>query len=124
MIIYNMYHECEYSLLDNNTLNNIKKNYKIINIDYFDYFQVYSKIFNDDYFKDNQKKVIINNMVNYYINNKNINIYTKTDYLCIEKEKICICNKNAENFRKIYDGLNYKQDNKYISWIKKQNEHF
>jgi len=50
-------------------------------------------------------------------------IYQKTDYLCSEKERICVCNFHAEDFRKIYSGINYKQGNKYISWIKKKN-HF
>jgi DNA-directed RNA polymerase beta subunit len=42
----------------------------------------------------------------------------KTDYLCNEKEKVCICNTHAEDFRKIYDGVYYKPDQKYISWFK------
>ena len=34
-----------------------------------------------------------------------------------------MCNINANNFRQIYDDINYK-DEIYISWIKKCNEPF
>ena len=58
-------------------------------------------------------------MTDFFINDKDKAIYEKTDYLCNEKERLCICNTNAENFRKIYDGINYKENKKYISWCKK-----
>uniref|UniRef100_A0A6C0HYE0 Uncharacterized protein n=1 Tax=viral metagenome TaxID=1070528 RepID=A0A6C0HYE0_9ZZZZ len=32
-----------------------------------------------------------------------------TDYLCNERERICICNTHAEDFRKIYEGINYRK---------------
>ena len=57
-------------------------------------------------------------MVEFYLNDKDKEIYKKTDYLCNEKEKLCICNTHADDFRKIYDGINYKQNIKYISWCK------
>jgi hypothetical protein len=47
----------------------------------------------------------VNNMLSYYLNHPD----KKTDYLCNKKEKICICNTNAEDFRKIYDQNNYKK---------------
>jgi hypothetical protein len=63
-------------------------------------------------------------MLEYYLNDKDESIYKKTEYLCNEKEQICICNNHAETFRKIYDGINYRPKLKYISWCKKDNEHF
>ena len=81
------------------------------------------KIFGDDYFTP-LKTYVINNMVDFYLNDKDKEIYKKTDYLCNEKEKICICNIHADDFRKIYDGINYKQNIKYISWCKKYKDNF
>ena len=54
-------------------------------------------------------------MLNFYMNDKdehNGHIYKRTDYLCNEKEKVCICNTHAEDFRKIYEGINYRQNTK------------
>jgi hypothetical protein len=94
----------------------------VVDVDWLESINVNSKIFNDDYFlKSPQKKEIINNMTDFFINDKDKAIYEKTDYLCNEKERLCICNTNAENFRKIYDGINYKENKKYISWCKKIN---
>jgi hypothetical protein len=60
-------------------------------------------------------------MLDYYLNHKDKSIYKKTDYLCDRTEKICICNKNADAFRKIYDEINYKENEIYISFIKNKN---
>jgi hypothetical protein len=76
-------------------------------------------MFDDDYFKlHSNKENVVNNMLDYYLNHDDTEIYKKTNYLCNEKEKICICNTHANELRKIYDGINYKSDEKYISWIK------
>jgi hypothetical protein len=95
----------------------IRKNYKIMDVDYLNPILVKSKMFGDDYFKNVSKVEIIQNMLDYYLNHKDKIIYKKTDYLCNEKEKICICNTHADDFRKIYDGINYKKNDKYISWF-------
>ena len=63
------------------------------------------------------KKDIVNNMLEYYLNHKDIEIYKKTEYLCNVKEKVCICNTHADDLRKVYDGVNYKSNEKYISWF-------
>jgi hypothetical protein len=113
----NNYNRDLYSFLDNHQLQNIKTNYKIIDVYWLDRIQVNSKIVVDDYFKQFPKKwEVINDMLDYYLNHKNKSIYKKTDYLCNEKEKICICNIHAEDLRKIYDGNNHKKNNKFISW--------
>jgi hypothetical protein len=82
-------------------------------------------MFGDEYFeKYPNKKEIVNNMVEHFSTDKDKTIYKKkTNYLCNKKEKICICNVHANDFRKIYDGQNYT-DNQYIAWIKKPNEPF
>jgi hypothetical protein len=106
-------------------INEIKKNYKVINVDWLDYDKVNYAMFTDDYFRSNQdKEAIVNEMLDYYLSNKDKKIYKKTDYLCNRKEKICICNIHAHDFRKIYDGINYKPNENYISWIKKSNKPF
>lgn len=63
-------------------------------------------------------------MLEYYLNDKDKSIYKKTDYLCNKKEKFCICNTHADDFRKIYDGINYSPNIKYVSWCKKENDNF
>lgn len=106
-----------FTYLDNQQLVNIKTNYKIIDVFWLDRIQVNSKIFGDDYFNNYPKKrEVINSMLDYYLNHGDKSIYKKTDYLCNEREKICICNIHAEDLRKIYDGNNHKKNNKFISW--------
>jgi hypothetical protein len=119
------YIECHFTSLDNNEIKHIKTYYKVVDVDWLDAIKVDYKIFDDDYFtKSPQKKYTINNMVSFYLNDKDKEIYKKTDYLCNEKEKICICNIHADDFRKIYDGINYTQNKKYISWCKKYEDKF
>ena len=103
--------------IDEEKIQYLRNNYKIIDVDYLEPILVRSKMFGDDYFKL-QKKDAVNNMLDYYLNHKDKAIYEKTNYLCDKKEKICICNQHANDLRKIFDGINYKQDEKYISWFK------
>jgi hypothetical protein len=110
-----------YWAINNESIDEIRRNYKIIDVDWLDPILVNSEIFNDKYFQKPEKMKTVNNMLNYYLNHKDKKIYEKTDYICNEKEKICICNTNAEAFRKIYDQHNYKKDNKYISWFRIKN---
>lgn len=111
--------------LYNEKIQEIRQNYKVIDVDWLDRTLVHSSMFADKYFvKTPEKKVIIHNMLDYYLNHEDKPIYKKLDYLCNAKEKICICNTHAEDFRKIYDGVNYKQGNKYISWCKKNKENY
>ncbi len=119
------YIECQFTLLNDNEITHIRTNYKVVDVDWLDAIKVKYKIFGDDYFKKSPLKTyVINNMVDFYLNDKDKEIYKKTDYLCNEKEKICICNIHADDFRKIYDGINYKQNTKYISWCKKYKDNF
>lgn len=124
IIDYDVY-EDKFWNLNNEEIKKLRESYKIIDVDYLDPIVVNSKIFGDKYFlKLPDKEKIANNMLDYYLNHKDKSIYKKTDYLCNTKEKICICNTHAEDFRKIYDGQNYKEGDKYISWIKFKKEHF
>jgi hypothetical protein len=104
-----------FTVLYNRDLQEIT-NYKIIHVFWLDRVQVNSKIFADEYFTSPKKREVLNNMLDYYLNHEDKSIYKKTDYLCNEKEKFCICNIHAEDLRKIYDGNNYKKNDKFISW--------
>jgi len=121
---YEKYYNSCYTSLDENTIQYIRKKYIVIDVDWLDKTLVNSKMFNNEYFEKSSKKEIVNKMLDYYFNDKDKNIYKKTDYLCNERENICICNTHADDFRKIYNGINYQPNLKYISWCKKDNEHF
>ena len=105
--------------IDENNISYLRNNYKIIDVDYLHPSLVHSKMFADNYFSVlSNKKEVVNNMLDFYLNHSDRAIYKKTDYLCNEKEKVCICNTHADDFRKIYEGINYKPNEKYISWFK------
>ena len=116
-------YEKNLSTLKLNEIEDIRKRYKIIDVKWIDKTQINYAMFGDDYF-DLSKKKIVNNILEFYLKDKDKEIYEKKiNYICNKKEKICICNINANNFRKIYDDINYK-DEIYISWIKKCDEPF
>ena len=103
----------------------IRSTYKVIDVPYLDHIKIRYNMFTDKYFENNpEKQEIINNMLDFYLSHKDKAIYKKTDYLCNEREKICICNTHAEDFRKIYDEQNYKPGDKYISWIRRKKDNF
>lgn len=117
---FEKYIECHFTSIDKNKIKYIRTHYKVVDVDWLDAVKVDYEIFCDDYFeKSPQKKDAITNMVDFYLNDKDKEIYKKTDYLCNEKEKICVCNIHADDFRKIYDGINYEPNKTYISWCKK-----
>ena len=120
-----------YTWLKNNQINEIREQYKVIDVDWLSIDNVHYQMFGDKYFDNSKnsdnsktKEEIINSMLVYYLNHRDREIYRKTDYLCNEREKICICNTHAEDFRKIYDGINYKEGNKYISWFREKKHKF
>jgi hypothetical protein len=105
--------------IDEENIVYLRNNYKIIDVDYLHPILVHSKMFNNKYFTQSpQKTDIVNKMLNYYFNHRDKAIYKKTEYLCNEKEKICICNTHADDFRRIYDGIHYESNKKYISWFR------
>jgi hypothetical protein len=104
-----------YTGIDDEKILDLRNNYKIIDVDYLDPILVDYKMVDDETFS--QKKEIVNKMLKYYLNHSDKKIYKKTEYFCNEKEKVCICNRHAEDFRRIYDGINYKPNDKYISWF-------
>ena len=104
--------------IDEDKIVDLINNYKIINVDYLESKLVYSQMYGNNYFELlPERKNIVDNMFTYYLNNKDREIYKKTDYLCNEKVKVCICNTHADDFRKSYDGVYYKPNKKYISWF-------
>lgn len=114
-----------FTTLNPDVIVDIRERYKIVDVDWFDRIQVNSTIFADEYFnsKPNKKKVL-NDMVEHFLTDKDKHIYEKkTNYLCNRKEQLCICNTHANDFRKIYDGINYR-DETYVAWVKKSNEAF
>ena len=114
-----------FETLETDEIIKIRENYKIIDVDWLEPTLVNYQMFGDKYFEENKdKKKIVNDMLDYYLTHKDKPIYKKTDYLCNRKEKICMCNTHAHDFRKIYDGINYKPKHNFISWIKKSNEPF
>lgn len=119
------YEDYFYTTLVEQEIIDIRNKFKVIDVEYFDKTTIDFTVFSDDYFSSNpHKKKVLNDMVEYFDNHKdNTILKKKTNYLCNEKEKICICNTHANDFRKIYDGVNYT-DKTYISWIKKTNERF
>lgn len=108
----------KFSLLSNIKIQQLRTDYKIIDVEWLDHKLILSRMFSDKYFENSpEKQKVVNNMLTYYLTHKNKSVYIKTDYLCNKKEKICICNENAEEFRKIYDRKNYKEGDKFISWF-------
>ena len=115
-----------FTSINDDKIKYIKQNYTIINVDWIDRDLVHENIVKNEYFIANPAKIeIVNDMLNYYLTCNDKYIYQKkTDLLCNEKQRICLCNTYAEEYRKILDGINYKKDQKYISWIRILNEHF
>jgi len=101
--------------LTNMELSAIQKECKVIYVPSFDYYQINLKMFGDEYLETtmNQKKVV-DSMLFYYSRHREIDLFKRTDYICNEKEKICICNKGAEDLRKLY--LDAPKE-KTISWF-------
>lgn len=112
-----------FTTLNSNEIEDIRKRYKVIDVEWFDKNKVNNTIYNDEYFiRYPYKKKVLNDMVDYFITDKDKTIYKKkTNYLCNSKEQLCICNTHANDFRKIYDSINYK-DKTYIAYIKKVDE--
>lgn len=113
------YVEQQYTTLNDHDYEHINKHFKIIKVDWFDKIQVNSATFT----MDKSIQDIVSKMSDFYLNHEDKAIYKKTDYLCNRKERICICNTHAKDFRKIYDGINYTDDN-YVSWIKMKRDPF
>ena len=104
-----------YMPINNEQINFFRSNYKIIDVNYFHPTLIRSKMFNDNFFQLPCKRNIVNVMMEYYCNHKDKTIYEKTDYLCNEKEKVCICNVNASILRQVYDGNNSNTNEKFAS---------
>ena len=96
------YHN-EFLSLEDDNIKDIRLRFKVIDVDWLDLDKVNYEMFADEYFEKNKNsKLIVNDMVKYHLEDKDKAIYKKTDYLCNRKEKICVCNVHAEDFRKIY----------------------
>jgi hypothetical protein len=106
-----------FNCVDEEIMVNLRNNYLILNVEYLALDLAKKKMYDRNAFILPREKDIVINMLEYYLNHKYRNFFKKTEYLCNEKEKICICNINADDLRKIYD-VNYIPNKKYISWFK------
>lgn len=119
-----------YTALKNHQISKIREQYDVIDVDWLSFANVQYQMGGDKYFdksnSDNSKtkEEIINSMLVYYLNSQDRAIYKNTDYLCNEREKFCICNTHADDFRKIYNGTNYKEGDKFISWFREKKHRF
>jgi len=106
-----------YCCISNNEVLEIRKNYKIVNINLAEDKPFENLVFDSE----SNEKNIVSEMLNYYLYHKDKEIYKKTDYLCNKKEKLCICNTNAFILREINKKDNDNNESYvYISWIKKK----
>uniref|UniRef100_A0A6C0HZI8 Uncharacterized protein n=1 Tax=viral metagenome TaxID=1070528 RepID=A0A6C0HZI8_9ZZZZ len=65
------YYDSHYLSINNEEIQNIRKNYKVVDVDWLDSILVKSKMFNDDYFvKSPNKKEVVNKMLKHYLNDK------------------------------------------------------
>ena len=58
-------------------------------------------------------------MLNYCLEHEEKEKFKTADYICNKRIKVCICNKQAEYFRKMAGNANYREGKQYISWLKK-----
>ena len=118
-----------YKMLKNHEISKIREQYDVIDVAWLSIDNVHYQMGGDKYFdksnSDNSKtkEEIINSMLVYYLTCQDRAIYKKTDYLCNEREKFCICNTHADDFRKIYNE-NYKEGDKFISWFREKKHKF
>jgi hypothetical protein len=103
--------EGTHTILSDSELTLLNKEYKIIEVPSFDYYQISSKLFGNEYFDTtfNQKKV-----VDSMLQHQDVDLFKRTDFICNEKEKICICNNGAEDLRKL---LSDHKSQKFIKWF-------
>ncbi len=124
-----------YTVLKNHQISKIREQYEVIDVAWLSIDNVHYQMGGDKYFdksnSDNSnsdncktKEEIINSMLVYYLNSQDRAIYKQTDYLCNKREKICICNTHADDLRKIYNGINYKEGDKFISWFREKKRRF
>lgn len=96
------------------------RNYKIIETVVLDKYIINQIILVDDYFnKYPTKSKVINNMLNYCLEHEEKKKFKTVDYICNKRIKVCICNTQAEYFRKMTEKENYTEGEQYISWCKK-----
>lgn len=96
------------------------QNYKIIESLVLDKYIINQLILVDNYFnKYPTKSKVINNMLNYCLEHEEKEKFKTADYICNKRIKVCICNTQAEYFRKMAGNSNYIEGKQYISWLKK-----
>jgi hypothetical protein len=95
------------------------KKYKIINTNILDEYIINQLILTDEYFnKYPVKSKVVNNMLNYCLQHEEKEIFKRTDYICNKRIKVCICNNQADYFRRMAN-KNITEGKQNISWCKK-----
>ena len=108
-----------YWSMDNEEIEEIKK-YKIIETIVLDKYIINKIMLLDNYFDIHPtKSKVINNMLNYCLEHEEKEKFKTADYICNKRIKVCICNTQAEYFRKMAEKENYTEGEQYISWFKK-----
>lgn len=107
----------------------LRDKYKVIDVDYFVPESSIKKkemeiIVTDSKMLYKPEPTMVFDMMDFCFKNDTERYYQKIDYVCNEKERVCICNTHADDFRKIYDGKNYKEGIVNVIWVKKRNERF
>jgi hypothetical protein len=99
----------------------LRKKNKVVDVFWLEPEIIKLQMEKDEYFQEKPKqKDSINNMLAYYKNHRDYPIYKQTEYLCDVQNRICICNIHAEELRNLYGQKEYKDTNKFISWITKK----
>ena len=95
----------------------IRSHYKIVDVDWLDIFNVQLKLYDMGDSVLPRQSAAARAITRFCLKDQNKSVYKKTDYICNEKERICICNTHAEDFRRIYDGSSYIAGKKFIAWF-------
>jgi hypothetical protein len=113
-----MSEEIIFTTTDKETIRELRDVFEVVDVDYINPVLINRKLLNRPRPVTEQVSTI-NKMIDLVFSSKHKSIYTKqTDYLCNREKRICICNLNADTFRKIYGGANYKKDEIYIAWLR------
>lgn len=104
-----------YTPLSDQDLVTIRNEFNILHVPFLTIDTVNHELISNKQFNNTEKNTI-KNMSNYYFTHKNKHIHKTTDYLCDMQTKVCICNKNAENLRKLTNKAKYNIGETYVSW--------
>lgn len=114
---------------NSNEVKNIRNMHTVIDVDYFTTLKPETKIVVEvlpekQLDPEELKTRRAFDMVDFCFKNELERDYQKIDYVCNEKERLCVCNTHADDFRKIYNGQNYKEGRVLVAWVSKKGDRF